>query len=286
MRLTETASSKNIRNSAKNWKSILFNLGGILSAFGIAFGGLFLVQSRLAREEAELLQGSGVVEIIGESEAMDAFEADISDTVIVEKARLTEEELASAVGNLVRGREEFPHEPRQGQLTMAQAIESGKDWLEDFLMPHLGVEDAGLGEYKANCYLWTTQEEKAGEEKEQNKIFSYWTVMLASQGMEAELILSAASGQVLEASVASSYAIECQDEEGRKALLKDYGDSFGLGGSSLFLDGGNGMIYRRIGNMGLYTAVGSGSVIISRAEEDGAKSGEIFSVQLYLLGAD
>ncbi len=274
VRRPDSVSKKNMRNSGDKYKKLLVNAGGILSAFGIALGGLFLVQSRLAQEEAGLLRGSGKVKVIGESEAMEASEVQVSDTIIVEKTMLTEEELAESVGNLAREREEYPHEPRQGQLTMVQAIECGKEWMENFLTPRLGMEKTGLGAYKANCYLWAAEEEA---------IFSYWTVMLASQGMEAELILNAVSGQVLEASVTSSHSVECPDEEGKKALLKDYGDSFGLEGSSLFLEGGDGIIYRSIGSRGLYTAVRSESVIFSRLEEDGLKNEEIFSIQLYLL---
>ena len=261
------------------------NLLGILFAFGIAYGGLFGVQSRLAQEASELLQGSGAVKLLVQG---DEVEVQVSGKA--ERAMLSEAELAKVVENLRSKGEVYPHEPWQGQLSMAQAIEYGKGWMEDFFMPHFGVSEEGLQEYKANCYLWSPQEGRM-EGEDGNEPCSYWTVALAGKGVEAELILHGVSGQVLEASVSFLLSSEAWKVENQGVFLQDYANSFGFVENNAPSEGGNGVpennirtIYQSIGSEGVYAAMTANLIVTSKVNPDDGSldKTEICNVQLYL----
>ena len=169
------------------------NILGIITAFGIAAGGLFGVRYLLAKEEARLMQGGGEVHILVQGEAVE-----VQDALEVGNKELSDAELFWAVEGLRDKSEVNPHEPQQGQLSMVQAIEHGKRWMEDFFMPHFGISEHGLEEFKANCYLWSQNIYRNSGE---NDSCSYWTVVLGGKELEAELVLHAESGQILDASV-------------------------------------------------------------------------------------
>ena len=261
--------------------SKLTNLLGMALAFGIAFGGLFGVRLRLAQEEAALLQGSGAVELPVQDGKMD-----IQVAGKAEGAGLLEAELVQTVENLRSNTEVYPHEPRQGQLSMAQAIACGKGWMEDFCIPYFGAPEDGLQEYKANCYLWSTQEGAEGEEKD-----SYWTVALAGQGMEAELLVHGGSGQVLEASVSFLLSSEFGEMKNPVLFLQEYADSFGFAEDDALSGDGNEApesdihtIYRSIGSQGVYAAMTADLIRISKGNSDGGASDdtEVFHFELFL----
>lgn len=205
-------------------KSIFVNLAGILAALAIALGVLLLVQNRLAAERLSLLNGGGKVEVPVQAkqvEAQGAGEIEITITV------LTEEELIQAVEVLESPGEPVYHEPMTGQLSMAQAVECGKKWMMDFLLPELGISPADDGEeYRAACFLWTSEENDGGAVH--NPQLSFWAVSLDGPGVDAMLTLNAVTGQILNAAITSSYPVEYQDQYSIIALLEDYMDSFGL----------------------------------------------------------
>lgn len=266
------------------WKQghIAINLGGVLIAFGIAFGGLFWVQNRMAREEAELLQGGGRLEIPaqgGDVGAQDSYEA--------ESGKLSETELAQAVKDLRKEAEAYPHEPGPGQLSMAEAIECGKMWLEDYFLPYFGETEGGLREYRANCYLWSHQGSESGD----NGACGYWTVFFGGKDMEAELILHAESGQVLDASVSCQMTEEAAKEEALDIFLRDYVRSFDLEDDEFWFwnedkeEGGQSRVLgRSIGNSGVFAYVKASLVIVGRTGQEShiAQYAEILQVQLSL----
>ena len=99
--------SQKIRQPSQNRiRRIAVNLMGILSAFSIAFGGLFLVQSRLSLEQEKLLQGGGLAEL------PQTVTTEVSESIAVSpQDSLTEEELLQLVHNLEQKEEIQPHEP-------------------------------------------------------------------------------------------------------------------------------------------------------------------------------
>ena len=89
--------------------AVFTNSLGLLSAFGIAFGGLFLVHHRLVREENAILDRGGRVEVLVQSEAVAAQEAGEEISV---QAPLTESQLYRVVEKLETEREgAVPQEP-------------------------------------------------------------------------------------------------------------------------------------------------------------------------------
>lgn len=284
-----TVQSQKSRQSQQNEKSapasgrstLWLNLLGILSAFVIAFGGLFLVQSSLAMEEKSFMSGGGLVEL---HQAVTVETAEGEDISVPRP--LTEEELMQVIKALERGGEIRPHEPGQDQLSMIEAIECGRTWMEDFLMPHLGLSDSILQGYKVSCYLWMPETEEAVAEE--RSWLSCWTISFSNQNLETRLILNAVSGQVLDASVSSALPVEYQDREHLMTFLEDYAFSFGMTEDYILVyseetESGAKKLpwYQSIGTQGIFAGINADSVAISVADTDDSYT-EFFNIRLYL----
>lgn len=268
---------------ARKAGEIFENSVGILLAFGIAFGELFLVQSRLVQEEAELLQGGGMIEIQVQPEAAPAQEIGETETV---RAMLTDAQLYRVVEKLEREVEAYPHEPWEGQLSMAEAVAGGKEWIEGFLLPSIGINDIKLSEYSINCYLWAWQSDvEAGD---RDPVLSYWKLWFHSQGLGVDITLNAATGQVLDAAVSCSSAlVEYQDPDDSqvKGLLYAFADSFGLEGRYMVydVDAGSGWsMYEGIGEEGVFVAAKAYTVAVSMGDGGYGEYSEIFHIDLRL----
>lgn len=263
--------------------SLLANGAGILAALGIGFGGLFLVQNILSGEAEKLLHSGGRVEIPVQGETMTTWETQDVEAV---QALLTGEELRQVVERLEKGTDPWPHEPWQGQMSMAEAMECGRDWTENFLMPHLGMADYTLQEVTANCYLWNWQADV--ESGEGNPLFGCWSVWLYVPDLTVALTLNGVTGQVLQATVSISgqMPVEYQEKDGIMTLLTDYGDSFGLGGSYVMLNSemaADGWEMRQtVGEEGVYASVRTSTIAIADIYGDMEGVSEIFTVELGL----
>jgi len=255
------------RKDPAAFRGAAVNVLGILLAFGVAFGGVFLVQEGLARETAGLLQEGGEVLVPVRSEASEASGVPGADCEEAPK-KLTEEELLAAVGGLKGTEESYPHEPLQGQLSMAQAIEGGREWLEDFFLPHLEMSGDVLRECRINCYLWTRQVYSGTGGQVEDGLISYWTVGLDGQELDAGLVLNAVSGQVLEASVTVRSPVEYQARDSMAALLLDYAESFGTTEDYVIIDERSGNMYQGIGDSGLTAVLKIGEIVVAGAEDE------------------
>lgn len=203
----------------------LVNLLGMASALGIAFGSVFLVQAKLDKEAEILLGGEGMIEIPAQSYEIETQGVSAEETG--ERKLLAAEELVQVINNLdSETAEVYAHEPLQGQLSILQALECGRVWLEEFFLPHLG--ESVSGEYETSCHLWAMREEGAAEEN-RNLQFSYWTVTFNNEDIAASLTLNAVTGQVLDAHVSCFFPVEYSENGALMPLLEDYTDSFGLG---------------------------------------------------------
>lgn len=270
--------------SQKTASSVLWlNFLGFLSALAVALGGWVLVQGILSMEEKKLLSGGGQIELYREGSIEAAESKDIS---VPEP--LTEEELVQVIAALESREEILLHEPGREQLSMTEAIWCGMDWMEEFFVPYLGVSDFFLEEYKVGCYLWRPEagEADAGE----CPWLSCWTVSFSNQYLEAQLILNAASGQVLDASVSCAAPVEYQDGEHLVKLLGDYAFSFGLKEDYTLLYSGETESgfkklpwYQSIGTQGLFAAIDADSVVVSVADAGVSEYTEFFNIHLYLM---
>ncbi|MCM1024875.1 MAG: hypothetical protein NC432_00425 [Roseburia sp.] len=292
---------------------VLKNLPGLLLSLAAAFGGLFLVQRQLSREAEDLLTDSGRISIPVSSQS------GVSAAESLAAALFTQEDpLPRFAEDLENRTEAVLHDPLPGQLSMPEALEEARNWLEEFFMPRLSAADFRLSEYKTDCYLWTIPEEG---ETEPNPLYSYWSITLRSQELEAALILNALTGQVLDAFIVCAQPAGYQAEETLPILLADYADSLPPGDSfSLFFSeelllevreapslsgeeenpsipivedsipketdgfsgkGGRLDFYQSLEGRDLYAAVSAGSVAVSSPESP--EYTELLSIRLYLM---
>lgn len=263
---------------------LFINLLGVLCALAIAFSGLFLVQGRLLGEQDRLLAGGGLVEL-PRIEAAETAEAGNA----LDWNQMAEEELLQLVHSLEQKGEIRPHEPLQGQLTMIQAMDCSGVWLEEFFLPHFGLEDLLSGEYRTSCYLWAP--ETAGQDTEAAPWLSCWTISVSSQSLDVSLTLSAVSGQVLDASVSCSAPVPHQDRDSLMTLLGDYALSFGLEDDYTLIysgetDSGAKKLpwYQSVGTEGIYAAIQADNIVVATAADSDVDSfyQEFFNVHLYL----
>lgn len=272
----------------KRNRHIPINLFGILLALVIALGGALSVRIRLEQEQSRLLLSGGTVPVPVKTESPEGIFVD-SEAI---PANLTENELLTAVRDRERGKDTWLHEPEPGQLSMVQALEHGRAWIEDFLLPRLGTDDFRLQEYKANCHLWSLQEEET-DKPSGGSVSDYWTVEIISSELEARLIVNASGGQILDASVSCSIPAEYQNQDNLVSLLTDYSASFNLEGNYFMIsDGENSpedqgqILYHSIGSLGLFAVLDTGSIVFTRTESlnntDIMEYTELFHVHLYL----
>lgn len=261
----------------------LANVLGLFAAFGIAFGGLLLVQKLLIREEEALMRSGGMVEVAVQ-EPETGWECESARET--EKAFLTAEELVGIVSMLGEGADAYLHEPFPGQLSMTEAMECGREWLEDFLAPRLGAEEYIPQEYKISCYLMAFREgDGALADKD---TLSYWMMTYEARDMKAELMLNAVTGQVLDASAYCYFPMEFKEDGGLRELLGDYADSFGLEGRYAVVgtddwDGEGGMLmFRDIGDTGVYAVAKASSTVLSLSETNPGYIREVYHLRLYL----
>ena len=263
--------------------AVFTNSLGILFAFGIAFGGLFLVHHRLVREENALLNGGGRVEVLVQSEALPARDAGEEEVM---PAALTESQLYRVVEKLAEESGTVPHEPWDNQLSLAEAAACGREWVENFLLPNMGINDYKLTEYSVNCSLWAwrTDVEAGATDPE----YSYWTVCMdAGDDLAVRLILNAVTGQVLWAYTSSSLLVEYQEEDKIEGLLYAYAGSFGMEEKYiLYVDGEENELWAlsRNGSTGIHASVKTSNVAIASAERGYAQAEpmELFTVELKL----
>lgn len=266
--------------------AVFANSMGILFAFGIAFGGLFLVYHGLLREENALLNGGGRVEVLVQSEALQAQDSGEEEVM---PATLTESQLYRVVEKLAEESGTVPHEPWDNQLSLAEAAACGRGWVENFLLPNMGVNDFELTEYSVNCSLWAWRADvEAGATAPE---YSYWTVCMdAGDDLTVRLILNAVTGQVLWAYTSSSLLVEYQEEDKVQELLYAYAGSFGMEEKYiLYVDGEENELraLSRNGSAGIHASVKTSNIALVSAERGYAQSEpmELFTIELK-LGTD
>ncbi len=260
--------------------AVLTNSLGILFAFGIAFGGLFLVYHRLVREENEFLNEGSRMEVLVQSEAVPVQDTGEEEVV---QALLTESQLRRVVEKWETETGAVPHEPWENQLSLAEAAACGREWVENFLLPNIGIEDYKLTEYSADCSLWAWRTDV--EEGATDPEYSYWTVFMDARDLTVRLILNAVTGQVLSAYVNSTLLVEYQEEDKLQELLYAYAGSFGLEEKYiLYMEGEENELWvlSRNGSEGIHASMKTNSFVIVSAENRYAQSEpvELFTIDL------
>lgn len=177
-------------------KKMMGTAAALLLSLCIAAGGLCILRVGLEKEEESMLSRSGTMEQKSGSEKEGGegsgevryTESDIS---------LSKEELYQVLKNHEDSEILYPHEPYYGQLPMDEAVERGKEWMENLkketgLFPSLW-EKTGK---KVSAIL----SRPGGEEEmvlDSNRIFSYWYLDFDGENFGVSLDMNAVTGQIL-----------------------------------------------------------------------------------------
>ena len=109
--------------------------------------------------------------------------------------QLTAEQMNEALNAWNHREGDIIHEPVSGQILIGDAVESGKKWLVQ-----TGLETEQTSAYSVNATL------SVGKSKETDQIklepyYSFWTVQMVSQNLDASFLINAVTGQVWEAKI-------------------------------------------------------------------------------------
>ncbi len=197
-------------------KGRLSALSALILTFLFVVGGWFLTRALLREKEAEIFRGQALVFEVSElveqedaaEEAVELLEEDFAGV------ELTAEEMAKVLAVWDAGGNEIPHEPKENQMDMEQAISTGQDWINS--LAEGGALPGFLAEYsfgKTNARLCTYDMEVDFEES----LISVWKVDFMKEDIEIKLNIHAASGQVWKADISMNEGRGlfggCTDEE-------------------------------------------------------------------------
>ena len=172
-------------------------------SFGIVLGGWFLTRKLLDKKEEEFLSGTGSVSLRYEQTALLAQEE------AQEKANaFKEQKIPEAL------RKEMPHEPKEEQMNMEQAIETGKQWITVLAEHEIVPGTLKDGDFdKITAQLSTVETQTRLDER----LLSRWTLEFMKDDVDIKLMIHAMSGEVWYASISmmaySSQAYEYSLEE-------------------------------------------------------------------------
>lgn len=248
---------------------------GIVLAAGITAGGLFFMEYMLTERRTALFSEGGKVKAV--------LSVRETESSAGRRVSLSEEELTEILLSMESGETEQPHEPIGAQLTMEQAVERGKEWLEALCGDYLGEEMSGKYEriYAELC-VKTDGYAESGLSRE---LFSYWTVMLNAREMRAELAMNAVTGQVLNAALYAYLPGFAFSEIDRERLLEEYCSSFGLEMDDLLWIR-DGMLWRSLGNGNLFAGVKTEDFAIADADQEEHLDVSMLQLRLYAVYSD
>ena len=178
---------------------------GITLSLLIAIGGWILTSALIDKKSDALLSLTGITTIdapgIMSTPGITENADDRSpNSPMSERPVLTEQQIYEILQNWESSGNEKPHEPKEGQLNMEQAIAAGKTGLTYFseqgIIP---VELAGYKYDKTNAYLCQNLIDE--QIRFLDSVYSYWTVTFTSEQMSANLIINAVTGQIWKASI-------------------------------------------------------------------------------------
>ncbi|MDE7061959.1 MAG: hypothetical protein K2O73_01780 [Lachnospiraceae bacterium] len=174
-----------------------YTLISLLAAFVFIFGSMAGMSMILKARERQLLTQSGTIVVESPVQAWEGLEnTGEEETGTAGSYTLTESQIENAIINWAARSSLSLHDPVEGQLSMEDAIQCGKDWLGKMGFGRRDREDpwairATLGVPVSG---WVSQEQLA-------PYHSFWMIRVSSKTMEAELVMNAVTGQVWEAIV-------------------------------------------------------------------------------------
>lgn len=151
----------------------------------------FILQSR----EKQLLTETGNAVVESPVRAWQTWETDENgdDTTYT----LTVKEVRNAIDRWNNRIGEVIHDPVEGQISMEQAIEEGKEWLVSMIKNEGAEAISGLESerYTVSAVLGLGKEEETVQ-RQVEPYYSFWTIHFAGQTMNATVYINAVTGKV------------------------------------------------------------------------------------------
>lgn len=259
-------------------KSKLINFCGIIFALFLAYSGFILTEHILDSKTESFLSGESGVDRTREA----AENVDIGK----ETQFLTSEELKQILKNM-NGKDEYPHEPVEGQMSMEEAIKKGKEWIES-----LFEKNSLFSEYRRQGYQKIDAKlciKNNSSDSSLNVLNSYWTLNFIKQDVKVALVLNSVTGQVLDANISYYMPIDSSDssdynysetvsKEFLVSLLIDYILSFGFEENNIMLVGDD-CIYEAVSGDNLFAVVVTGNMgVLERTMNSGK---QLIKEQIY-----
>ena len=168
---------------------------GIALSFAIAIGGWALVGRLIDIRSDMLMSATGVAPIAMPIAVPSQSSDSAAGGYIHGRPLLTEEEMVSILRNHNAAGREMPHEPTPEQISMAEAIEIGRNWLS-FIAQELNIpiELFQLESYNINAHLSQNQQRSGGAFLP--PAYSFWTVTVRTPVIVATMLINAVEGQV------------------------------------------------------------------------------------------
>lgn len=193
-------------------KSKRYTFWAFVLSFLVVFGGWFVTAGLLKQRETKFLAGMGAVEL--QSSQIALFTESGSQGGEQGSAPATMQEAFHGVDMTESARmlvlcvweyggSEQPHEPREGQMNMEQAIDAGRGWIRSVAgYGNIPAELAKCDFDKISATLCTIDSQLILSDLD-DLLLSYWTVRFAGSDGTVTLKIHAASGEVWQAQIAS-----------------------------------------------------------------------------------
>lgn len=189
-------------------RSKIVTTGLFLLSLGVVSGGWYLTRALLEQRREALLGRTGEIYMQSSESALFSAEnetagtgdgaGEISGSDAFQEQSVPEELMAKVLAVWERGGRVLPHEPRQGQMNMEQAIGVGREWVaamaEHGVIPAASVE----GEFDNVTARLCTLE---GTVDFDENLVSYWDMRFIAYNVEINLTLHAVSGEIWMASI-------------------------------------------------------------------------------------
>ena len=167
----------------------------LIFAVLFVFGSMIAMNGILKLRETRLLTESGRVKVESPVRAWlagDSGEEPASDSMHQERYELTTQQMGEAISHWNSREGDIIHEPVAGQISMGEAIESGKEWFA--AMGFADGSDDVLA-YSVSATLSVGQKRETLNTKLE-PYYSFWTVKYSNRIMEAGLLVNAVTGKV------------------------------------------------------------------------------------------
>lgn len=185
-------------------KEKIYTLLTFALSLTVIIAGWFFTQSMLKQKEASMLArrgqlyvGSSNLGVFDNDPSIVAGESGHENTLI--KNHLSEEDIGEILAVWERGGKELPHEPKPGQLDMAQAIDAGKNWVTAMAEQGILPQELIGSDYDNVSAKLLSLETQNGLD---STMLSYWSVQFTEGDTVIRLTIHAVCGEIWRANIA------------------------------------------------------------------------------------